>query len=414
VLYVLKRYPRLSETFIVTELLGLEARRIELGIDALLPAEEGVRHRETGLVQAPVRYVPRRPRLRQRQVLSAHLRIARIHPVRWTRLALARRGARWRRFVQAGIVAERARRERFTHLHAHFATASAEVARDAAALAGLPFTVTAHAKDIFHDDNEAHFAARVSGARTVVTVSHYNVDHLQRLLPGVPVAYIPNGMPLAELRRGVGGDGPVLCVARLVEKKGVDTLIAAMRELADAGSPLELELDIIGSGPLSETLSNQIVDSGLAGRVRLLGSKNSDEVHAAYQRCSMFVLPCRIGADGDRDGMPTVILEAMSRGVPVVSTDVIGIGEVVRHRRTGLLVPPDDPAALAVAIGELATNHELAERLGATGWQLVAVEFNPSESAVALATVFARSHHHGPGSSLAFRHESDFSLGRLQ
>ncbi len=390
-LYVLKRYPRLSETFITRELLELEAIGCRLGVDSLLPQEDGPRHADVDRVRAEIRYLPRRPKFRDREVLVAHLRSAIRRPLRWARLAItARRKGGWRQFLHAGLVADRVRRERFDSLHAHFATAAADVARDAAALSGRPFTITAHAKDIYHVDNAASLPDRVRGAATVVTVSAFNMRHLESRLPTAALAMIPNGvpgLPLVPTTPSNGHTGPVLCVARLVEKKGVDVLIDAVALLTTAHPQLVVE--IIGSGPLDGALRTRAKAAGVDGVIRFLGPQPSDVVDAAYLRCAMVVLPCRVAADGDRDGMPTVLLEAMARGLPVVSTNVVGISEAVKPGLTGLLVAPDNPAALAAAINELLRDADMRLRLGAAGRALVRSNYDPGRSAALLLDVFA-------------------------
>ncbi len=391
VLYVLKRYPRLSETFITRELLELEAVGCRIAVDALMTPEDGPRHADVDAVRAEVRYLPRRPKLTHLSVLIAHLQVAVRRPVRWARLAFnARRHGDWRRFLQAGVTADRVRRERIDHLHAHFATAAADVARVAAALSGRPFTVTAHAKDIFHDDNAMSLPGRVRGAAAVVTVSAFNVRHLALHLPTAPLAFVPNGVPTFPPVTSPASDvptGPVLCVARLVEKKGIDVLIDAIAILRDRNT--ELTVEIIGGGPLDEALRARAHGAGLDDVIHFVGPQPSDVVDAAYRRCSMVVLPCRVAADGDRDGMPTVILEAMARGLPVISTDVVGISEAVRSGHTGLLVPPDDPGALAKAIDELFHDPDLRSRLGAGARELVTTVYDPGRSAALLLDVFA-------------------------
>lgn len=306
-------------------------------------------------------------------------------PVAW--LATARRARRhgeWRRFVQAGLVADRVRREGVTHIHAHFATAAAEVARDAARLAGVPFTVTAHAKDVFAAANAAVLPRRLTGARAVVTVSAHNADHLRTRLPGMDVHLVRNGIPDAAC---VERDptGPVLAVARLVEKKGLDVLVEAVALIDDP----TLTVEIVGGGPLEGALRTRAAAAGVGGRVRFRGPLDADGVADAYRRCSMVVLPCRVAADGDRDGLPTVLGEALARGLPVVSTDVAGIKELVEHEVTGLLVPPDDPAALAAAITRLRAVPDSAERLAAAGRRRVREEYAPADGARALQAVFA-------------------------
>lgn len=388
VLYVLKRYPRLSETFIVREILELEARGVELGIDALLPAEDGPRHPAVDAVRARVRYLPRRPRLRQRDVLAAHLQLMLRRPGPWlTEAARARRLGTWRRFLQAGLVARRARNEGVDSLHAHFATASAEVAGHAAALAGIPFTVTAHAKDVFTDTNASLLAGRVGSAGAVVTVSEHNGVHLSGVLPQTPIRIVRNGVPPAPAF-GHRADGPILCVARLVEKKGIDLLLRAVGALAPSRPALHLE--VIGGGPLAQELQDLAQRLGLMDRVDFLGPQSPVEVETAYGRCAMVVLPCRIGPDGDRDGLPTVLAEALAHGLPVVTTDVVGIGELVEDRETGLLVPPEDSVALAVAIAELLDDASLGARLGARGRSRVVNDYDLPRNAAQLEDVFAQ------------------------
>jgi glycosyltransferase involved in cell wall biosynthesis len=386
VLYVLKRFPRLSETFVLRELLELEALGERILIDALLPPEEGPSHPELTQLKAEVRYLPRRPRVRHPAVARVHARHALRHPRRWLRIARrARRAGTWRRFLQAGLTAERIRGAGVRHVHAHFATAAAEVARDAAALAGVPFTVTAHAKDIFQRDNARLIPARVHGAAAVVTVSEFNAAHLRRAVPDVPVLHVPNGTPLGPPVEP-HPDGAVLTVGRLIPKKGIDVLLAALALLA--GEHDELRAEVIGGGPLAADLEADARTLGIADRVTFRGPQPSTEVQAALARCSLFALPCRVAPDGDRDGMPTVLLEAMARGVPAVSTAVAGIAEVVQDGRTGLLVAPDDPAALAGAILRLRRDPTLAGELGTRGRELVAERFDPGRSARILRELF--------------------------
>ena len=386
VLYVLKRYPRLSETFIVREILGVEAAGRRVLIDSLLAPETGPRHPDVSQVRAEVRVVPSRPRLRHSRIRRAHAAVAWRRPAVWLGLAFRRRD-NWRRFLQAGLVAERVRREGVGHIHAHFASAAAEVARDAARLAGVPFTVTAHAKDIFHIEYEAGLAERVAGAAAVVTVSRHNVDHLTQRLRRIPVAYVPNGMEAAS-PSNAPAHGPVLCVARLVPKKGVDTLLAAVPAVIEAEPGARIE--IIGDGPQRAELEALARELGVAHAVSFLGAQPGPAVAAAYRRASMFVLPCRIAPDGDRDGLPTVLLEAMARGLPVISTDIVGIPELVQHRNTGLVVPPDDPPALAHAVLDLRRDDLLRKRLGAAAREHVGAEYHPGRSTIALLAVFDR------------------------
>jgi glycosyltransferase involved in cell wall biosynthesis len=385
-LYVLKRFPRVSETFVINELLALERRGERILVDALLKPEDGPRHRELERLRAEVRYLPRYPRLRDREVASAHLSLALRSPIRWLRHAIrARRADTWRRFVQAGLVARRARRERVRHIHAHFVTAAAEVARDAAALARIQFTVTAHAKDIYQHENAPLLASRLDGAAAVITISEFNARHLREALPGVPIRHVPNAMPLQPATNG-RADDLVLCVARLIPKKGVDLLIEAFALLSRELENVRVE--IVGDGPLAGELRRLASRRGVQDRVEFRGPLPSDGVDAALLRASLLALPCRVATDGDRDGIPTVLLEAMARGVPVVSTRVSGIPEVVRDNETGLLVAPEDPEALAKAIARLLRDRSLAASQAAAARSLIQERFDPRRTAALLQAAF--------------------------
>lgn len=386
VLYVLKRFPRLSETFVLREILELESCGERILVDALMRPEGGPRHAQLAELHAPIRYLSRHPRLREAPIARAHARVAVRAPLRWLFLAVrARRRGGWRRFVQAGLVADRARREHARHIHAHFATAAAEVARDAAALARVSVSVTCHAKDIYQRENASQLARRLKGVSAIVTVSEFNARHLRAVASGVPVYHIPNGIALGRAV-APGPDGPVLCVARLVAKKGVDVLVEAIALLSNESPRLNVE--VIG-GPLTDELVQLARQRGVEGRVRWFGPRPWEDVEAALERCSMFVLPCRVASDGDRDGMPTVLIEAMARGLPVISTEVAGIPEVVRHGDTGFLVPPDDPVALAAAVRKLHDDPSLAAELGRRGRALVAEHFDPRCSAERLRRLFS-------------------------
>jgi glycosyltransferase involved in cell wall biosynthesis len=291
--------------------------------------------------------------------------------------------------VQAGLVAARIRSDGAGHVHAHFATAACEVATMAARLAGVTCSVTAHAKDIYHRDNARHLARRLAGAHTVVTVSAHNVAHLEDVLSTAgrlpDVRHIANGVPLGPAADPTASQ-TLLCVARLVPKKGVDLLVEAAALLHERHP--HLEVAIIGDGPLRPELTTQIDRLGLNNRVRLLGSATSSEVTTAMAAARVVVLPCRVDVDGDRDGMPTVLVEALARGVPVVSTDVVGIGELVTDGETGLLVGPEDAGALAGALDRLLTDPVLAARLGNAGRRRVHQRFRPEDSTRALVDVF--------------------------
>jgi glycosyltransferase involved in cell wall biosynthesis len=233
----------------------------------------------------------------------------------------------------------------------------------AAALAGRPFTLTVHANDIWQADSAPHLERRLSFARGVATTTDYNARHVQSLVPETPVRAVRCAIAPADPVRAPA-DGPILCVARLVQKKGIDLLIRALPLLPAKQGGLRLEL--IGEGQLEDELRALAADLGVDGRVDFRGAQPPSAVAEAYERCSVFCLPCRVAADGDRDSLRVSLLEALARGLPVITTDAIE-PELVQDGSTGRVVAAESPPALAAAIAELLDDRELAERLGSEG-----------------------------------------------
>jgi glycosyltransferase involved in cell wall biosynthesis len=372
--YVLKRFPKLTETFVLDEVLGLESAGETVVVDSLETPLDEPRHSSLSRLRAQVRYVPERP---------GPVR----GPLTWRRAAReARQVLSEDDFRRAVVVARRCRQSGARHVHTHFAYYPADIAAVAASLAGRRFTVTAHANDIWQIANAPHLARRLGRADAVVTVSEYNARHLRGVVPGTPIHVVPLGVAPAAAAPAPA-DGPILCIARLVPKKGLDTLIRAVARLAADRPGLRVEL--IGEGHVEGELRRLAAEAGVGDRVAFLGPQTGDEVQMAYERCSLVALPCRVADDGDRDGVPVVLLEALARALPVVTTDVVGIPEVVRDRATGLLVPQDDPEAVAAAIRELLDDRDLARRLGEAGRRFVREARSPEASVEAMRRVFA-------------------------
>jgi glycosyltransferase involved in cell wall biosynthesis len=374
---VVKVYPRFSETFIVNELLAHERAGTELEIVALRPPTGGRFHPDIGAVRAPVTYLP-----------HAGLRA----PQLWAALRGAGPGAAAlladadatdpRDAHQALALAEHVRERGITHLHAHFASAAGTVARLAARVAGITYSITAHAKDIFHDDvAPVALAQRLTDAHAVVTVSDFNAAHLRGLAPGARVHRVYNGVDLRAFAYAPGAAEPlrIVAVGRLVEKKGFGDLVEACRLLAAAGR--DVRCAIVGEGAVEPALRAQIAEHGLERRVELLGPRTQDEVRALVRGAAVLAAPCVVGADGNRDGLPTVLLEAMALGTPALSTDVTGIPELVRHEDTGLIVGQHDPAALAAALARLLDDAGLRDRLATAGRALIEDSFDVDRSA---------------------------------
>jgi colanic acid/amylovoran biosynthesis glycosyltransferase len=397
--YVVKRYPRYSETFIVNEILAHEAAGMEIEIFSLLPPEDGHFQDVISRVRAPVTYLPSKG-LKVAEFWSVLEEAGETFPEGWLSLEAAR-GEDARYVYQAMVLAREARLRAISHLHAHFATAATTVARLAARFAGLPYTFTAHAKDIFHESvRPADLRRKLADAAVAVTVSDYNLaylrenygaaaQHVRRIYNGLDLERFPYRSPRERPPRIVG-------VGRLVEKKGFVDLIEACAILADEGRRFTCR--IVGAGEEEVELRARIARLGLEARVELLGPRPQSELVRLVQGAAVLAAPCVVGADGNRDGLPTVLLEAMALGTPCVSTDVTGIPEVIRGAETGLMVPQWDPAALAAAIGRLLEEPDLRVRLADRARPLVEAAFDVNRNAAQLREVFqivGKAHYAG-------------------
>ena len=386
--YVVKRYPRYSETFIVNEILTHEAAGADLEIFALNPPVDTHFQNIISRVRAPVTYLNTKSEKASALWLSLQELSAEI-PCLWSKLGAAQ-SEEIKELWQAIMLASEVKRRKITHLHAHFATAAATVARLAANFAEIPYTITAHAKDIFHESAQSDdLAIKFNNAATVITISNYNLNYLAERFPEINLKLIHNGLELELFPFKAPTNRPphIVAVGRLVEKKGLTDLIDACTILAK--SEHNFQCEIIGTGELEEELKNQIESLGLNNVVKLLGPKPQHEVITKVQEACVFAAPCVIGQDGNRDGLPTVLLEAMALGTPCISTDVTGIPEVVQHGKTGLQVPQHNPQALAKALGTLLDDAALRVRLATQARTLIEEEFDIEKNASQLREVFA-------------------------
>lgn len=387
--YVVKRYPRYSETFIVNEILAHEQAGCQIEIFSLNPPLETHFQDILARVKAPVNYLP--------QIEAKGLdfwvvleEAAEIVPEIWQRLSKAG-GEFTLNVYQALILAREVRLRNIRHLHAHFGTSAASVARLAAHFSGITYSFTAHAKDIFHEAVSAYeLRDKLDAAAFAVTISEFNLRYLKRHYgrAGENARRIYNGLDLALFPyRPARKEGrAIVTVGRLVEKKGFIDLIEACAILAKEGR--DFECAIIGSGPLEQQLRARIEELGLARQVRLIGNLSQYEVRARVQEANVFAAPCVVGNDGNQDGLPMVILEAMSLGVPCVSTDVSGIPEAVRDNQTGIIVPQHSPEELAAAITRLLDDYELRAKLSRQARALIEEQFDISRTSAQLRELF--------------------------
>lgn len=381
--YVIGTYPSLTTTFIDREIAGLVARGVDVAVVSVRRPTSILSPQQREL-QGLVRYLlpPSWPRL-----ALAVLRAMVTHPIAMLRLLaelLSRphpEASRLRtvlHFVTGLYAAEVLRDRRGVHLHAHFVDRAATVAMVAARLLGSTYSVTAHANDIYV--RPVLLREKIGRARFAVTCTEYNRRHLEETVGRAASEHLLrlyHGIDLGALQpREVSDDGTptLLSVGQLKEKKGLHHLIDAVALLA--GEWPQLECEIVGEGPMRPDLERRIRAHGLQDRVRLLGALPHEEVVARYAAGPIFVLPCVVAADGDRDGIPNVILEAMAMRLPVISTPISGIPEVIQDDATGLLAPPADAQALAAAIDRALRNLDLRRRLGAAARELVVANFD--------------------------------------
>ncbi len=394
--YLLKTFPRLSETFILNEILGLESLGISIDIFSLKrPAEERA-HASVARVRAGVTYLPSLlpDPLDALRCLLAHAVLFVTSPVRDLKtlnLFVRVQKSRVKDLAQAGFLAHSLQRKGITHLHAHFANVPASVAELVQRLTGIPYSFTAHAKDIYLTPDE-ELGRKIAGASFVLTCTGFNANHLARLSDGsTPIQLVYHGVDLDFFQAGPAArslnDCPeIVSVGRFCEKKGLSYLIQACALLK--GQNRRFRCRIIGYGGLRDQFAEMISDLGVADCVSLEGPFTQDQVREAYSRAAAFVLPCVVTGSGDRDGIPNVLLEAMSMGVPVISTGVSGIGELIRHTGNGLLVGERDPDAIAQSIALLLDYPALAARLAEAGRKTVLRHFEMRQSARAVAAAF--------------------------
>lgn len=398
---VLKGYPRISETFISNEILRLEELGFTVRIVSMRQPREPFHHASVGRIRAEVVYLPERILPWLPVLLYANVRAALAAPRGYWRafrrmlahLCQTRRSATLKHLLQAGYLVRRALRPGETaHLHAHFAHSPTSVALGAGLIAGLPVSFTAHAKDVWTQD-PARLADKIGQAAFVVTCTEANRRYLSRLSPnGTPIFGVYHGIDLSLFRGGPRPDAPappyrLLSVARLTAKKGLDTVLDALAVLAGRG--VDFTCDLIGEGEERAALGAQAARLGLAGRVRFHGTLPHERVLDFYRQADAFVLGCRILANGDRDGVPNVVVEAMAMGVPVAATDVSALPELARNECTALTCPPENPLALAGNLERLLTDLPLRTRLVAAARQAVARDFDNTVTIRRLAAIFA-------------------------
>jgi colanic acid/amylovoran biosynthesis glycosyltransferase len=358
--YLLRMYPRFSQTFIANEILELERQGLDIRIASMRKPTEGRFHELNTRIHAEVEYLPE-------TILHATL------------AALRYAGASTFDLVQAGFLLRWAQKKRIDHVHAHFGTSEATVAILAKILGGLPYSLALHAVDIFRADVDRTLLARKINASCFTVV---NTEFNRRFvvdIPGVDAAKVRLSYNGVDLERFQPPEQPrdersILSVGRLVEKKGFIHLIRAVARLRDEG--LTVRCKIVGDGPEKPRLRQEIERNGLESQVVLRRSLQHEGVRKKMRRYGCFVLPCIRAIDGNMDGVPNVLIEALACGCPSISTRLSGVPEIIEDRVTGLLVEPGDEEALALAIRTVLTEPAMSADLAAAGRRLVEQRFD--------------------------------------
>ncbi|NIM29640.1 MAG: glycosyltransferase [Gammaproteobacteria bacterium] len=386
--FLLKGYPRLSETFIANEIRALEKRGLDIRIVSLRRPTDRERHPVHAEIRARVHYLPEYLYRAPFRVFASWRRARRRPGYRdclrawWRDVRRDPSPNRVRRFGQALVLAAEIDDD-VIHLHAHFLHTPASVARYTSLLLDLPWSCSAHARDIWTTP-EWEKREKLASCRWAVTCTAANHRHLAALAPdparvslvyhGLDAARFPATVADGSSRDGSDAGDPVriLSVGRAVEKKGYDDLLAALARLP---ADVHWRFEHVGGGPRLRRLKRLAASLGIAERIRWRGALAGPAVLASYAQADMFVLSSRIARDGDRDGLPNVLMEAQSQGLACVSTRVSAIPELLEDRSNGLLVDAGDVQALADAMLGLIREPAQRHRLGAAGRARVAHEF---------------------------------------
>jgi glycosyltransferase involved in cell wall biosynthesis len=386
----MSRFPKISETFILNEILELERLGLRVEVFALLREDAPVSHPEARRIAERAVYGTSVPRLVRAQLHWLRRRPGTYLRTWWRAL---RGNATSPKFLLrtpmtvacGALFALEAERRGVEHVHAHYATHPALAAWVVGRLTGLPYSFTAHAHDIYVE--RPMLAQKLAGARFAVAISDYNRRLLEELYGenerirvihcGIePHFFAPREQPPAA------GALRILCVASLEDYKGHPHLLEACALLRDRGVPFRLLL--VGEGEDRPAIERRVAELGLGDSVELLGAQPRDRVAALLAETDVSVLPSVVTASGKKEGIPVVLMEALAMEVPVVATSISGIPELVEHERTGLLVPERDAEALAEALERIHRDREAARAMAAAGRQKVLAEFDLRRNTAAL------------------------------
>ena len=389
VAYLLERFPSFGQTFCYREVAELGRQGTKVHVYSIRrPVDEPKQDWDEQLIRQ-VHYLPDEDAL-VREV-DRLLREGKVSGITRETVEKWGRQSDFLRLYQAVYVGQRMQQNGIRHLHAHFAGMAARTAFWINQFFGISYSFTAHANDIFAPrDFVVSLAKLLANAAAIVTVSDYAAEFLRNRFPeaAAKVHRIYNGVDLSRFHPvDFGGGIPaIVSIGRLIEKKGFADLISACSLLKPRGRDFVCE--IIGEGPLESALRSQIARDGLESCVKLVGPRTQSQILLSLSQATIFVLPCTREDGGGMDNLPTVIMEAMAAGLPVISTSLAGIPEMVENDFNGILVPEHDPKAVSAAIEYLIAHPELARRFGDRGRAIAREKFSIEASVRSLCELF--------------------------
>lgn len=401
--YILKGYPRISESFISNEILLLEKLGFRMQLFPMRHPRESFCHDSVKQIRAKVAYLPTElllefPRLllpniflavKRPKLFQQGLQLANIRYKRTGKLAT------FKHLLQAGFLTNNhlLSNTEIAHLHGHFAHSPTSVTMFASLLSGIPFSFTAHAKDIY-TSNPKQLREKIKLAKFVVTCTDYNRQYLEDIAEGLntPIHCIYHGIDLKLFSPKTdhnicSAPYKLLTVARITEKKGLPTLYKALRMLKEKN--FKFNHTLIGDGDDREKILQLIKDLNLTDCCRWLGTRTHTEVLKQFEQSDLFVLACEIAANGDRDGIPNVLVEALAMEVPALSTTVSAIPEILLNSKSGMTVAPGNATVMADAIENIFTDTALRQTIIRGGRKHTSQNFDNRTLVAQLGDIFS-------------------------
>jgi len=406
--YILKGYPRISETFISNEILLLERLGFTMRLFPMRQPRESFSHASVKEIAAQVDYLPTELLVDFPRLLRPNIFLAAKKPKHFREtLRTAAQGiskgkelATLKHLLQAGYLTNThlEKDASIAQLHGHFAHSPTSVTMFASLLSSIPFSFTAHAKDIYTSDKEK-LRRKIAQAKFVVTCTRHNKKYLDTLAGesstpiSTPIYCVYHGIDTTLFQQTGASFAThkpfkILTVARMTAKKGLPTIYQALAGLQAQG--VRFEHTLIGDGDDREQILALIAELGLTEHCRWIGTRTHEEVLLHFKASDLFVLGCEIAANGDRDGIPNVLVESLAMGVPALSSAVSAIPEILIDGKTGMTVPPSQPEQLGKAMLRILTDEQLRRQLIAGGLELVKDTFDNSRWIETLAEIFRR------------------------